>query len=99
MVEAGEFLALHSGLRLLEHFRVECLPIFEQMPQDAHQVDALAVARPALRACSLRSHSFRGSSAPVCALDVRATTTRSSARSWGWNRDAATSQLNRMRRW
>ena len=37
-------------------------------------MDSLAVARSALRACSLRSHSFRGSSAQVRAIPVIALT-------------------------
>ena len=50
VVEAGELLALHFFLRFPEHFRVEGFPIFEEVPEDARQVDSLAPARSALRA-------------------------------------------------
>lgn len=60
MVEAGELLALHFFLLFPKHFRVECFPVFEEMPEDTLQLDSLAPARSALRAFSFQSNSFRG---------------------------------------
>ena len=50
MVESGEFLAAHPFFLLAEHFGVEGFPVFEEVPEDARQVDSLAPARSALRA-------------------------------------------------
>ena len=50
VMEAGELLALHFFFRLAEHLGVEGFPVFEEMPEDARQVDSLAPARSALRA-------------------------------------------------
>lgn len=70
ILEAGELLAFELCLRLREDLRVERHLKLQQVPPDADQLDSLAAARSALRACSLRSHSFRGSAAQVCALAV-----------------------------
>lgn len=44
--------------------------MFDEMPEDAGELDSLAIAHSVLRTCSLRSHSFRGSAAPVWAKVV-----------------------------
>ena len=44
VLEAGQLVALHLGLLLREHFRVERLLVFEPVPQDARQINSPAVA-------------------------------------------------------
>ena len=44
VLEAGQLVAFHRGLLLREDFRVERFLVFEQVPQDARQIDSPAVA-------------------------------------------------------
>ena len=69
-MEALNLLELQFFFGVLPPGRVVRGAVFDQVPEDAGEVDSLAVARPARRAGSLRSHSFRGSSAQVCAMAV-----------------------------
>ncbi len=65
-----EFFLLEFFFGKSPDLRVVGLVMFDEMPEDAGELDSLAVAQSVLRTCSLRSHFFRGSTAPVWARVV-----------------------------
>ena len=56
VLEAGQLVALHLGLLLREDLRVERLLVFEQVPQDARQMESSAVVELGSIRDSTRDH-------------------------------------------
>ena len=66
-MQAVDFLVLQFFFGLCPHLRIVGFIVFEQVPEDARQVDSLAAARSPFGP-SPSANSFRGSSAQVCAI-------------------------------